>query len=191
MAETEDLLKRQRQELDARIKELHPCVGEYELLKAALDALNDAGTTASTQEAKTPKTTKRRSSSTSSSKDSGNGRRGRPPGSGKRKDQLLDIITRNPGISIADATTVMAMASNYGYKLRDQLLEEGSIEYEGQGFKPTGKSPVEETSEPAQEQTELAEEPIGEQPSEETAEQGEEPIQEQTTEPAEAVESSS
>ncbi len=82
----------------------------------------------------------------------------------------------------------MGMASNYGYKLRDQLLEEGSIEYEGQGFKPTGKSPVqEEPSEPAQEQTELAEEPIGEQ----TTEPAEEPIQEQTTEQGEAVESSS
>ena len=69
---------------------------------------------------------------------SGNGKRGRPKGSGKRQGEAIRIITANPGIRTAEVARKMGMKnSNYLYRLLPDLAANGAIAKDGKGWIPT------------------------------------------------------
>ncbi|HWH95318.1 MAG TPA: hypothetical protein VNT03_15765, partial [Baekduia sp.] len=65
-----------------------------------------------------------------------NRRRGRPPGSGTRGKQALEIVRTNPGITIPEIAAQMGIQQNYLYRVLPGLQKEGLIRKEGRGWHP-------------------------------------------------------
>lgn len=131
-----DFLTKQRQQIEARLRELQPAHEEYLTLLQARDAL--AGVKP------------------------GNGRRGpgrppgrrgpgRPPGSrnktarkagsgtrrrrgGTRRDQALELITQNPGITVSDIADRMGIRQNYLYRVTQELQKDRKVRRRDGGF---------------------------------------------------------
>ncbi len=131
-----DFLTKQRQQIEARLRELQPAHEEYLTLLQARDAL--AGVKP------------------------GNGRRGpgrppgrrgpgRPPGSGTktarkaagrprrrrggtRRDQALELIKQNPGITVTDIANRMGIRQNYLYRVTQELQKERKVRRRDGGF---------------------------------------------------------
>jgi hypothetical protein len=122
-----DFLTKQRQQIEARLRELQPAHEEYLTLLQARDAL--AGVKP------------------------GNGRRGpgRPPGSrnktarkagggtrrrrgGTRRDQALELIRQNPGITVTDIADRMGIRQNYLYRVTQELQKERKVRRRDGGF---------------------------------------------------------
>ena len=122
-----DFLTKQRQQIEARLRELQPAHEEYLTLLRARDAL--AGVKPA------------------------NGRRGpgRPPGSrnktarkprggtrrrrsGTRRDQALELIRQNPGITVSDIADRMGIRQNYLYRVTQELQKERKVSRRDGGF---------------------------------------------------------
>jgi hypothetical protein len=131
-----DFLTKQRQQIEARLRELQPAHEEYLTLLQARDAL--AGVKGA------------------------NGRRGpgrppgkrgpgRPPGSGRkttasrkqttrrrrsgtRADQALTLIKENPGITVSDIADRMGIRQNYLYRVTQELQKQRQVSRRGGGF---------------------------------------------------------
>jgi hypothetical protein len=124
-----DFLDEKRNEIQARLKELRPVVEEYELLKAADEALGglangktaSAPTTAAAPAARRPRRT-------------GSGRRGRPRGGGTRAAQALELVKAKPGITIPELAEAMGIQQNYLYRVMPGLAEEGKVTKSGRGW---------------------------------------------------------
>jgi hypothetical protein len=126
-----DFLDEKRKEIQARLKELKPLVEEYDRLEAAERALSGVGATGrSTPTAAPTSTPRRRRRSTSS----GNGRRGRPRGSGTRGAQALELVKARPGITIPELAEAMGIKQNYLYRVMPGLAEEGKVTKSGRGW---------------------------------------------------------
>src|ERR1700761_8090079 len=134
-----DFLDEKRREMQERLKELRPLVDEYHRLEAAVAALDGVGTQPA------PGVASRRrssggggggSSSSASSGSSGNGRRGRPRGTGTRGRQALELVQANPGITIPEIAEQMGIQQNYLYRVLPGLQKEGQIRKEGRGWHP-------------------------------------------------------
>src|SRR4051812_46897725 len=103
-----DFLDEKRKEIQARLNELKPLVEEYNRLEAAERALSGVGNTGGGRAAPAAATTRsapRRRRRASSG--SGNGRRGRPRGSGTRGAQALELVKARPGITIPELAEAM------------------------------------------------------------------------------------
>ncbi|MCW3001897.1 MAG: Rrf2 family transcriptional regulator [Conexibacter sp.] len=133
-----DFLDEKRREMQERLKELRPLVDEFHRLEAAvaaLDGVNPSGTA-------TP--SRRRggggsgggSGSSGGGGDEGNGRRGRPRGSGTRGKQALEAVRANPGITIPEIAEQMGIQQNYLYRVLPGLQKDGLIRKEGRGWHP-------------------------------------------------------
>ena len=126
-----DFLTKQRQQIEARLKELQPAHEEYLTLLEARDALAGVRTA--------------------------NGRRGpgRPPGKrgpgrprgsrtkttrrrrgGTRREQALDLIKQNPGITVGDIADRMGIRQNYLYRVTQELIKDRQISRRDGGFHP-------------------------------------------------------
>jgi hypothetical protein len=133
-----DFLTKQRQQIEARLKELQPAHEEYLTLLQARDAL--AGV---------------KPSGTGPGPGRPPGRRGpgRPPGSGRkatgrktakkatrrrrtgtRRDQALDLIKQNPGISVSDIADRMGIRQNYLYRVTQELQKQRLVKRRNGGF---------------------------------------------------------
>ena len=129
-----DFLDEKRKEIQARLKELKPLVEEYDRLEAAERALSGVGTTAraapatNSAPAAPARRTRRRSTG------SGNGRRGRPRGSGTRGAQALELVKARPGITIPELAEAMGIKQNYLYRVMPGLAEEGKVTKSGRGW---------------------------------------------------------
>jgi CRP-like cAMP-binding protein len=136
-----DFLDEKRREMQERLKELRPLVDEFHRLEAAVAALDGVGTQPAPGVA-----ARRRSSgggggssssrSSGSSSGEGNGRRGRPRGSGTRGRQALELVQANPGITIPEIAEQMGIQQNYLYRVLPGLQKEGAIRKEGRGWHP-------------------------------------------------------
>jgi hypothetical protein len=128
-----DFLDEKRKEIQARLKELKPLVEEYNRLEAAERALSGVGNTggraaaASTTTASAPRRRRRASGS-------GNGRRGRPRGSGTRGAQALELVKARPGITIPELAEAMGIKQNYLYRVMPGLADEGKVTKSGRGW---------------------------------------------------------
>jgi hypothetical protein len=121
-----DFLDEKRSELKQRLDELRPLVEEYHRLEAAVAALDgvNAGGGSSVR---------RRGASENGN---GNGRRGRPRGSGTRGKQALELVRSAPGITIPEIAEQMGIQQNYLYRVLPGLQKEGLIRKEGRGWHP-------------------------------------------------------
>jgi predicted Rossmann fold nucleotide-binding protein DprA/Smf involved in DNA uptake len=125
-----DFLEEKKREIAARLKELRPAVDEYHSLEGALRALEGVKSTGSTT---TSRTTRRSSSSSSG----GSGRRrGRPRGTGTRANQTLELVRKEPGITIPQLAEKMGIKQNYLYRVLPGLEQEGKVRKEGRGWHP-------------------------------------------------------
>jgi hypothetical protein len=119
-----DFLEEKRKEIQARLKELKPQADEYARLQAAdraLAGLDDKPARAATG--------RRRSGA-------GNGRRGRPKGSGTRSIQALELVRSRPGITIPELAEAMGIKQNYLYRVMPDLAKQGEVVKSGRGWHP-------------------------------------------------------
>ncbi len=132
-----DFLTQQRRQIEARLKELQPAHEEYLTLLAARDALAGVKTANGRRGPGRPP-----------------GKRGpgRPPGSGgkatarkaagrprrrrsgTRRDQALELIRKNPGITVADIADRMGIRQNYLYRVTQELQKERKVRRREGGF---------------------------------------------------------
>jgi CRP-like cAMP-binding protein len=111
-------------QIDARLAELRDEVSRLEKARAAL-----TGTT----------TTRRASSGSGSGRGrrrttTGTGRRGRPKGSGTRARQALQLVQKQPGITIPELADKMGIKQNYLYRVMPGLAEQGLVVKSGRGW---------------------------------------------------------
>jgi hypothetical protein len=131
-----DFLTKQRQQIEARLKELQPAHEEYLTLLEARDAL--AGVKPANGRRRGPGPPGRRGP-------------GRPPGSGRKKttarkktrrrrrggtraEQALTLIKQNPGITVNDIAKRMGIRQNYLYRVTGELQKDRQIKRRGTGF---------------------------------------------------------
>lgn len=136
-----DFLKKTLSEIEARRRELEPLVEEYRQLEEAAAALQGVNGTSSAGATRT-----RRASSASRSTGSrrrggaaaapGARRRGRPRGSGKRAQQALDLVAKQPGITIPELAKGMKIQPNYLYRVLPGLEQDGKVKKKGKGWFP-------------------------------------------------------
>ena len=65
---------------------------------------------------------------------SGNGRRGRPRGSGTRATQAYELVKARPGITIPELAEAMGIKQNYLYRVMPSLADEGRVTKSGRGW---------------------------------------------------------
>jgi hypothetical protein len=147
-----DFLAEKKNEIQARLDELQPLVAEYERLEKAANALGELGSNGSAAAAPAATTTRRSRSTASGNRRRGSGsaaakpaaksassttgRRGRPPGSGKRAQEALELITSRPGITIPEIAEAMGIKQNYLYRVIPGLAAEGKVRKEDRGWFP-------------------------------------------------------
>jgi CRP-like cAMP-binding protein len=127
-----DFLDEKRKEIQSRLKELKPLVDEYNRLEAAERALSGVGNAGA--DATATRVPARRSRGRAAS--SGNGRRGRPKGSGTRSQQALELVRTRPGITIPELAAAMGIKQNYLYRVMPDLAEQGQVSKSGRGWHP-------------------------------------------------------
>jgi|SRR5215212_8622920 len=130
-----DFLTKQRQQIEARLKELQPAHEEYLTLLEARDAL--AGVKPANGHRAPGRPPGRRGP-------------GRPPGSGRkatgrakatrrrrggtRAEQALELIKQNPGITVSDIADRMGIRQNYLYRVTQELQKQRAVSRRGGGF---------------------------------------------------------
>jgi hypothetical protein len=127
-----DFLEEKKREIAKRMDQLRPSVDEYQRLEGALTALEGVKSGGS---APTPARTTRRSSSSSNSGSTGR-RRGRPRGTGTRANQTLELVRKQPGITIPQLAEKMGIKQNYLYRVLPGLEQDGKVRKEGRGWHP-------------------------------------------------------
>jgi hypothetical protein len=129
-----DFLDEKRNEIKSRIDEIKPLVDEYNRLEAALQALDGvpAGGTATATRAAPRRV--RATTATGARKKAGAGRRGRPKGSGTRGKEALELVTKQPGITIPEMATAMGIKQNYLYRVLPALQKDGKVKKSGKGW---------------------------------------------------------
>ncbi len=125
-----DFLSEKRKEIDERLRELKPLVDEYARLEKAAAALAGVGQTSASSARRT------RRSSNGRRRSSGTGRRGRPPGTGKRALQAQELVSARPGITISELAEAMDIQANYLYRVMPTLQGQGKVRKEGKGWHP-------------------------------------------------------
>ena len=120
-----DFLDEKKREINARLKELRPLVEEYRRLEAAASALEGVGAQARPAGARRAR-----------SDGGGDGRRGRPRGSGTRARQAVELVRSRPGITIPEMAEAMGIQQNYLYRVLPGLQKDGLVRKEGRGWHP-------------------------------------------------------
>jgi hypothetical protein len=144
MAPRTDFLTKQRQQIEARLKELQPAHEEYLTLLKARDALaavkpdgrrgpgRPPGRPAGKRGPGRPRgsrTGSGRSTATNGRRTRGRGRR-----SNTRADQALALIKQNPGISVPDIASKMGIRQNYLYRVTAGLQKQRLVRRRDGGF---------------------------------------------------------
>ncbi len=139
-----DFLEQKRNEIAERMRELEPLIDEYRQLEAAAAALAGVapaqpararagrGATAA-KRSRTP-ARPRGAAATSAAADGAAKRRGRPPGSGMRAQQALDLVGARPGITIPEMAQEMGIKQNYLYRVLPTLEKEGKVVKQDRGW---------------------------------------------------------
>ena len=134
-----DFLTDTRAEIERRLEELRPLQEEYNRLeqaKAALEGLD--GPSAPSGPARRP-----RSGGTGGGTAARGGRRAAPANgrrrqrrrAGGRSEETLELVRRNPGITVAEIADRLGMKQrNYLYRIMADLQSQGAVEKEGRGF---------------------------------------------------------
>ena len=130
-----DFLTKQRQQIEARLRELQPAHEEYLTLLQARDAL--AGVKPANGRRGPGRPPGRRGpgrppgSGTKTARKAGRPRRRR---GGTRRDQALELIKQNPGITVTDIADRMGIRQNYLYRVTQELQKERKVRRRDGGF---------------------------------------------------------
>ena len=130
-----DFLKKKREEIAARLRELEPLVEEYRQLEAAAAAL--AGLPGAARAARPARAVAARRApkrATRARKPASGGRRGRPRGSGTRALQTLELVKSKPGITIPEIAGAMGIKQNYLYRVLPGLEKDGKVVKRDRGW---------------------------------------------------------
>jgi len=144
-----DFLQEKRREISERLRELKPLVEEYHQLEAAAQALAGVnGQAAGSRAAGSRRGPGRPAGSVTR----GGKRRGRPRGSGTRAGQALDIVRRQPGVTVTELAEKMGIKQNYLYRVLPTLEGEGQVSKRGRGWypRPNDSAPGQAETSPAQ-----------------------------------------
>jgi hypothetical protein len=146
MAPRTDFLTKQRQQIEARLKELQPAHEEYLTLLKARDALASVKPDGRRGPGRPPGRRgpgRPRGSRTGAGRATAtNGRRRRTRASGRgsrsntRADQALALIKQNPGIKVPDIADKMGIRQNYLYRVTAGLEKQRLVRRRGGGFHP-------------------------------------------------------
>lgn len=135
-----DFLETKRGEIDARLRELRPLIDEYNRLEKAATVLAGLNGAAARGGPSVPRSRRRGAgrpnSSAAKPAASGDARRGRPPGSGARGKQALELVKATPGITIAELAEAMGIKANYLYRVMPSLESEGLVAKRDKGWHP-------------------------------------------------------
>jgi hypothetical protein len=142
MAPRTDFLTKQRQQIEARLKELQPAHEEYLTLLKARDALASVKPDGRRRPGRPPGRRgpgRPRGSRTGSGRATAtNGRRTKARGRGRRAntraDQALALIKQNPGIKVPDIASKMGIRQNYLYRVTAGLEKDRLVRRRGGGF---------------------------------------------------------
>lgn len=118
-------------EIDSRLNELQDEVKKLEAAKAALVG--------------TPRRGPGRPRGTRTASNTSSTRRGRRPGRPRgrrggntRSNQALELVRKQPGITIPQIAEALKIEPNYLYRVMPKLVTDGLINREGQGWHPSG-----------------------------------------------------
>lgn len=153
MAPRSDFLTKQRQQIEARLKELQPAHEEYLTLLEARDALASVKPANGRRGPGRPPGRppgrrgpgrppgrrgpgRPRGSRTGTASTTGNGRRtrGRSRRTNTRADQALQLIKQNPGIKVPEIADKMGIRQNYLYRVTSGLERQRLVRRKGGGF---------------------------------------------------------
>ena len=115
-------------DIDARLSELQQEVARLEAARAALLG----GRRGPGRPARATRRTARGAAAR---------RPGRPRGrrgGNTRANQALELVRKQPGITIPQIAEAMSIEPNYLYRVMPKLVEDGSVRREGQGWHPAG-----------------------------------------------------
>jgi hypothetical protein len=128
-----DFLEEKKREIAARLKELRPLVDEFHRLEAAAQALDGVNSTGdSTPPAR--RSRRARAGGTAAKTGSGSGQRGRPRGTGTRAKEALELVRKQPGITIPELAEAMGIKQNYLYRVLPGLAQDGLVAKQGRGW---------------------------------------------------------
>jgi hypothetical protein len=114
-------------QIDARLAELRDEMSRLEKARAAL-----TGGSTTTRRASSGRARRGRPKGSGS----GTGRRGRPKGSGTRARQALELVQKQPGITIPELADQMGIKQNYLYRVMPTLAGEGQVTKKDKGWHP-------------------------------------------------------
>jgi len=123
-------------EIDDRLTELGDEVSRLEAARAALIGNGRAPASGGSR----PRSRRPAAVSTAAHAPAGETSRrpGRPRGrrAGTRAAQALDLVHRQPGITIPELAKEMSIEPNYLYRVLPKLASEGQVKRDGQGWHP-------------------------------------------------------
>ena len=125
-----DVLSELRSSLEKRLRELEPLINEHAQVRKALDALEGVGKRAEgtvVPAARRARTAKAATATTG---------RGRPRGSGRRAQEVLAHVQKQPGITIAELAKRMKIKPNYLYRVLPHLEKDGKLHKRDKGYHP-------------------------------------------------------
>jgi hypothetical protein len=131
-------------DIDARLRELQDEVSRLEAARSALTGgrrrpgrprgtrARTSGASARTTGARSRTTRARTGRRASASPQTRSTRRG----GNTRAAQALDLVRKQPGITIPELATAMKIQPNYLYRVLPRLASEGQVKRNGQGWHP-------------------------------------------------------
>jgi len=121
-------------EIDDRLRELSDEVSRLEAARAALVG-NGRALSGGAGRGRPRRSTAGDSTGTASSEHHGRGP-GRPRGrrAGTRATQALELVQKQPGITIPDLAKEMRIEPNYLYRVMPKLESDGQVRRDGQGW---------------------------------------------------------
>ena len=126
-----DVLSELRSSLEKRLRELEPLINEHAQVREALDALDSVGKRAQG----TVRPAARRARTVTAAVTTG---RGRPRGSGRRAQEVLAHVHKQPGVTIAELAKRMKIKPTYLYRILPQLEKDGKLHKRDKGYHPPG-----------------------------------------------------
>jgi hypothetical protein len=121
-------------EIDDRLRDLKDEVSKLEAARAALVGSGARSTTTRRGPGRPPG-----SGATATTRRRATRRPGRPRGrrGGKtRANQALELVRKQPGITIPQLAEAMKIEPNYLYRVMPKLVNDGSVKRDGQGWQP-------------------------------------------------------
>jgi hypothetical protein len=138
-----DFLTEKRTEIEKRLEELRPLHDEYtrlEQAKAALEGVESPGGTSRSTRGRASGSGNGRRRAANGRRKAANGRRKAANGrrrrrAGGRAGEALDLVRKNPGITVAEMADRLGMRQrNYLYRIMANLQSEGAVDKQGRGF---------------------------------------------------------